>query len=399
MLCYTLASLSLTVLGAPNADEASVTLQVNTLKLIWSDVEANAVGSPKRQEYLKEFLQKSAPALRDIPTNHPAAGGLWTLRAISAYELDEKEPAVAAGIKMQELEVDKSPSELVQRTLAMLNRKGWLKSLREIANEKATEEAAELRRKAAELEATRLRREEERKVAKAKEEAEHKRLDTEKVILALAEGNSLGMKFQPVAGRKLLFSVWEVRVQDYQAFVKFSGRKWEKPEFHQEANHPAVNVSWDDAEAFCQWLSSREGKSYRLPTDEEWSWAVGIGDRENGSAPKDKDAGLPSEYPWGTSWPPPLASGNYDASLHLDAYEYTCPVGTFPANELGLYDLEGNVREWCEDLYDPDRKGRHVIRGGAWLMKTKATMLSSWRESGDDGFQSSTVGFRVVVIP
>ncbi len=313
---------SVTAVDSPIVDEASVTLQIDTLKLVWSDVEANAVGSPIRQEYLREFLQKSAPVLRYLSTNHPAAGGLWTLRAIGACELDEKDLAMAAGIKMQELGVDRSPGELVRKTLAMLNRKGWLKSLREVAAEKAEKDAAEERRIAAEMEASRLRAAEdlcqreaqrleterraaiekqrweaERAESERKAAAEQQRKEAEMALLAKATENSLGMKFQPVPGTKVLFSVWETRVQDYEFYANAVGLELEKPYFRQEKDHPAVNVSWEDAKNFCQWLSKKEGKTYRLPTDEEWSWAVGIGQREIGRNLEDKNERLQGIYP------------------------------------------------------------------------------------------------------
>ena len=79
----------------------------------------------------------------------------------------------------------------------------------------------------------------------------------------------LSMKFVPVPGTNVLFSVWETRVKDYQAFCDATGRSWEKPTFSQTDEHPAVNLNWEDAKAFCKWLSGKEGKTYRLPTDHE----------------------------------------------------------------------------------------------------------------------------------
>ena len=120
--------------------------------------------------------------------------------------------------------------------------------------------------------------------------------------------NTLGMRFVPVpitggptagqgelapghqpplvpgAATSVLFSVWDTRVQDYAEFVKETKREWPKPEFQQGPTHPAVMVSWDDATAFCAWLTERERKAgklganerYRLPSDHEWSCAVGL---------------------------------------------------------------------------------------------------------------------------
>jgi hypothetical protein len=115
--------------------------------------------------------------------------------------------------------------------------------------------------------------------------------------------NSLGMKFLPVPGTQVLFSIWNTRVQDFETFVKDtgydatrgmyslgeswseqSGATWKKPGFSQSPTDPVVGVSLDDAKEFCKWLTNRERKSgalpgsicYRLPMDKEWSAAVGL---------------------------------------------------------------------------------------------------------------------------
>ena len=109
--------------------------------------------------------------------------------------------------------------------------------------------------------------------------------------------NSLGMKFVPVPGTNVLFYIWETRVQDFEAFVKATshnaGEAWRAPGdtgqsyvagFSQTTLHPVVNVRWNDAEAFCRWLTEKEraegnlsaGQEFRLPTDAEWSQAVGL---------------------------------------------------------------------------------------------------------------------------
>ena len=75
-------------------------------------------------------------------------------------------------------------------------------------------------------------------------------------------------------------------------------------------DHPVVNVNWEDSVAFCDWLSKKEGKVYRLPTDREWSYAVGIGTKEEKRlTPEKLDAKLKEMYPWGKTWPPPLCGG------------------------------------------------------------------------------------------
>ena len=207
--------------------------------------------------------------------------------------------------------------------------------------------------------------------------------------------NSLGMKFVPVGGTKVLFCIWETRVQDYEVFVKDTGREWPKPIFRQGPTHPAVNFMWEEAVAFCRWLSKKEGREYRLATDAEWSVAVGL-KAESGSTPREKDSKAVG-YPWGTAWPPPRRVGNFDPALKADEFERTSPVGTFSANGFGLYDLSGNVWEWCSDLYDA-RQESFVLRGGSFLDNDENMLRSSYRLNVPRTFRSDVSGFRCVLV-
>ena len=224
--------------------------------------------------------------------------------------------------------------------------------------------------------------------------------------------NSLGMKFVPVPGTAVSFSVWGTRVQDYQAFTDATSRKWEKPIFAQSQDHPAVLISWMDAQAFCGWLTEKERKEqrlksnerYRLPTDAEWSVAVGLG-TESGTTPEEKSLQITNQYPWGQKWPPPSGAGNYDASLHVDNFEYTSPVGSFAANPFGLFDMGGNVWQWCEDEYSPGG-GFRVLRGGSWdsyngwwkaRTPLQQVLLSSSRNPREPASFATIFGFRVVL--
>lgn len=219
--------------------------------------------------------------------------------------------------------------------------------------------------------------------------------------------NSLGMRFVPVPGTKALFSIWETRVKDYAAYAAArSGvdESWRHPGFSQQETHPAVNITWEDAQGFCRWLTEKEraagripaNQSYRLPTDAEWSWAVGIGDREPDGSPQGKDEQVPAVYPWGTQAQPPKGAGNYDPSLDVDSYEYTAPVGSFAANPCGLYDLGGNAWEWCEDTYSSKNKSR-VLRGASWQIEVYGALKSSRRGIAVPSYRFYTIGFRVVV--
>jgi len=223
--------------------------------------------------------------------------------------------------------------------------------------------------------------------------------------------NSLGMRFVPAVvegGGRVMFSVWQVRVKDYAAYaeavVGVDG-SWKSPGITQAGSHPVVCVSWEDARRFCEWLTEKErregrigpGQRYRLSTDGEWSWGVGIGGKERGGTPEEKDGKLKGVWPWGTEWPPPKGAGNYDPSLGVDGYEHTSPVGSFEANRNGLYDMGGNVWEWCEDYYD-GKSGRRVLRGGSWRLNAQVTLLASYRNDFGPGYRGNGVGFRCVLV-
>ncbi len=216
--------------------------------------------------------------------------------------------------------------------------------------------------------------------------------------------NTLGMKFVPVAGTEVLFSVWETRVQDYAAFASATSRRVQKPVFEQGPTHPVVNVNWDDAQAFAKWLTEKEraegkltvGQSYRLPQDWEWSVAVGLNEARGGT-PKEKDGEIKDVYPWGTQWPPPQGAGNYDPALKVDSFADTSPVGSFAGNRFGLFDLGGNAWEWCEDFYDGSSADR-VLRGGWWISISRVSLLSSYRYYGTADFRNGNVGFRCVLV-
>jgi len=279
--------------------------------------------------------------------------------------------------------------------------------------------------------------------------------------------NSLGMKFVPVAGTTVLFGVWDVRVRDFRAFAQdragnggweyqkgsqpfilksddWKPRGWEygwnDPGFAQSDEHPVVCVSWEDAQAFCAWLTRKErvegrigaGQCYRLPTDAEWSVAVGLPaesgatPREKsgkvkdiryglhsllGATPREKSGKVKGVYPWGSGWPPPSGAGNYAGieardrdwpadwnplEGYRDAYARTSPVGSFKANQYGLYDMGGNVWQWCEDWYDTDQKFR-VLRGASWISNYPDHLLSSLRDGNAPGSRGGIVGFRCVL--
>jgi formylglycine-generating enzyme len=153
---------------------------------------------------------------------------------------------------------------------------------------------------------------------------------------------------------------------------------WRHPGFPQTDEHPVVNVTWNDAITFCEWLSRKEGKTYRLPTEAEWEYACRAGTRTRwycGDEPKQlaevanvADATFQAKFPGAT------------AIRVSDGHLFTAPVGRFRPNGFGLHDMHGNVWEWCADWYAPeyyatsrvtdpagsDSGTSRVLRGGSW---------------------------------
>ena len=165
-----------------------------------------------------------------------------------------------------------------------------------------------------------------------------------------------------------------------------------------EVHHPVESVSWEDAVEFCRELSARPveravGRSYRLPTEAEWEYACRGG--ANSSNPFFFGSSLSS------------AQANFDGNL-----QRTTPVGSYQPNAFGLYDMHGNVWEWCADWYDrqyyqlsprqnpqgPQNGSARVLRGGSWN-SSGFNFRSAVRFYQHSDTRSSTIGFRVVCSP
>lgn len=220
--------------------------------------------------------------------------------------------------------------------------------------------------------------------------------------------SSLGMTFQPAGTRGVLVSTYETRVQDYKFFLEAAKREWNrKPTFEIKPTHPIMNVTWSDAVDFCQWLTERERANklipdkalFRLPTDAEWSAAAGLAGEE-GDSPATKNLKDTFNFPWGRDqWPPPILSANLDTAHmrgYQDSYNYTSPVGSFAPNAFNLYDLAGNVSEWCSDPW-PGGSDERVVRGSSWLTSEREAALTSARRHFPASATKADVGFRCVL--
>jgi len=181
----------------------------------------------------------------------------------------------------------------------------------------------------------------------------------------------------------------------------------------QEPNHPIVGISWNDATAYCDWLSKKvPGRKYRLPTEAEWEYAAGNGAKH-------------TKYSWGNGPPSGKKGGNVADETakkqnpswnifegYTDGFVYTAPVGSFAPNDFGLFDMTGNVWEWCRDWYanykdtgkptfdppGPVTGSNRVLRGGSWLGNAGRCRVSI-RNYNTPGNRNNHVGFRLLSSP
>jgi formylglycine-generating enzyme required for sulfatase activity/uncharacterized caspase-like protein len=205
---------------------------------------------------------------------------------------------------------------------------------------------------------------------------------------------------------------------------EFEGRDpkytWRFAGFDYEDDHPVVNVSWSDAVEFCKWLSQKESRSYRLPTEAEWEYACRAGTTtmyQGGDDPEDLVAvGNVAD----TTAKAKFTKYELSAITARDGYIFSAPVGRFRANNFGLFDMHGNVREWCSDWYDasyyatpaatkPDPVGpesdsdpfgalpiysSRVLRGGGWG-DAPQYCRSAFRDGSTPSNRDYFLGFRV----
>lgn len=215
--------------------------------------------------------------------------------------------------------------------------------------------------------------------------------------------NSLGMKFVPVPGTRVLMAIHETRRRDYAAYaaaVTGVDETWRAPRFSGVDlpigdDHPVSMISWADAGAFAAWLSVKENHAYRLPATREWLLAVGVGLADPESQTEaDLFGQLDKQYPWGDL--KPGASGNYKGSE--DPFDLTAPVGSFQPNGNGLFDLGGNVWEWCTGT-----DGKAAILGcgylnyGPFRKSTTQRLPPADLRVPDNNAEGHVAGFRIVL--
>ena len=201
---------------------------------------------------------------------------------------------------------------------------------------------------------------------------------------------------------------WNPEAKGFDFNEKYS---WRNAGFEQTDEHPVVNVSWNDAVEFCRWLSKKESKTYRLPTEAEWEYACRAGTTTryySGDDPETlakvgnmADATAKAEFP---DWKGTIKAG--------DGYVFTAPVGQFKPNAVGVCDMHGNAGQWCADWYGedyysnspadhptgPDTGTYRVHRGGSWSVGPY-NIRSARRTWITPDFRIGDLGFRVARTP
>lgn len=227
--------------------------------------------------------------------------------------------------------------------------------------------------------------------------------------------------------RPFYMGLQEVTNKEFKEFMARHNSGTFKSKHLNGADQPVVRVTWEQAALFCNWLSAKQSlppayikkgenlvaveplnTGYRLPTEAEWEYCARFTNTQTSL-----------KYPWGHKFPPKQVSGNYsDQSAkdllptvlegYNDRYAATAPSAKFKPNELGLFDMGGNVAEWCHDYYSiysyapektyvdpvgPEHGKHHVIRGSSWKHGSISTLRLAYRSYGDD--KREDVGFRV----
>ena len=191
----------------------------------------------------------------------------------------------------------------------------------------------------------------------------------------------------------------EVTFSQYDYFCEQTNRTKPNDQGWGRGERPVINISWIDAVAYCKWLSEVSGETYRLPTEAEWEYAAGGGDSN-----RTKWAGTHTESSL-------RLYGNYSGISGSDRYEHTAPVKTFQANDLGLYDMSGNVWEWCSNRYGsytsrsqtnpigPHNGSYRVRRGGSWLGSPSGLRVANRLLNIGPSERSYSLGFRPAKTP
>ena len=201
-------------------------------------------------------------------------------------------------------------------------------------------------------------------------------------------------RLQVIIGHPFTIGCYPVTFEDYDRYCEATGKDKPNDQGWGRGKRPVINVSWDDALAYCIWLSEQTGQPYRLPTEAEWEYAA--------------RAGTETAYWWGDDIGVNRANGTGSGSQWSG--KQTSPMGSFPPNPFGLYDTLGNVWEWVQDRWHDNYQGapadgrvwesgsseRRVVRGGSWSDHS-GNLRCAFRLRDLPDFRSNFLGFRLVL--
>jgi len=206
-------------------------------------------------------------------------------------------------------------------------------------------------------------------------------------------GNSKEKPVHSVTVSDFSMSKTEVTFEQYDVFCDATGRDKPDDRGWGRGDRPVMNVSWHDVTAFCEWMTIQSGKTYRLPTEAEWEYAARGGNKSKGY--RYSGSNTISSVGW------------YDDNSGGKPH----PVAQKQPNELGLYDMSGNVWEWCSDWYGeesyssspqnnpqgPNSGKERVLRGGGWNSYVDDCRVALRYSSVPDNWGFNDGGFRLVL--
>jgi len=211
--------------------------------------------------------------------------------------------------------------------------------------------------------------------------------------------NDEGPQHEVQIASPFAMAVYAITFDEYDRFCDSTKRDKPGDENWGRGNRPVINVSWHDAQAYCTWLTEQTGRRYRLPSEAEWEYAC--------------RAGTTTPFHFGERITTEQANFNgnytYNGSATGEYREKTMPAGSFPPNAFGLYDMHGNVWEWCQDTWHNSYDGAptdgfaweggeglsRVLRGGSWGSAPWGCRAANRYYRGVPGYRGVDYGFRV----
>ncbi|HWG47180.1 MAG TPA: bifunctional serine/threonine-protein kinase/formylglycine-generating enzyme family protein [Gemmataceae bacterium] len=231
-------------------------------------------------------------------------------------------------------------------------------------------------------------------IGSEKREPHHRPNEAPSHQVTITEPFYLGANLVTVGNFRAFVKATNYRTEAEKAGDTRPGHYWLKPGWEQSDDYPVACLSWNDAKAFCDWLSKKESRTYRLPTEAEWEYACRAGSTSAYSY--GPDAKKLSEYAW--------YRGNSGEKAHR--------VGQRKPNRWGLYDMHGNLLEWCSDYYDakfydkvdlidphgPHHGSERVLRGGSWNSEAHECRCAYRCANKPTEHRNDRGGFRVLLV-